>query len=539
MRYSTIFSVVFFMVIFNANAQTDTTSNVNMIDRARIEVKLTEARNAYHNRNYRDALNSYREVLVLDENNARAYYRMGEINYILHFYEMSLKNLQKAEGLDVEVNKELYYTLGKTYHAMAMMDEAIESFTKFKSSRTERQLRDYDVDVLIAQCHTAKEMMANPVDVDIENLGRNINTRHDEYAPSVTADGKTMIFTARRPDTKGGGIDMQYDHKYFESIYISEWDEENNTWGESEIVPGRLNTEFHDASLSISPDGEYIFVYKNIPGATGSGDIYMSRKSRSGKWGSPKPLNKAINSSYWESGASLTQTGDTLFFLSERPKGYGGADIYMSIKQGRNWGEPMNLGPTINTSEDENSVYIHPNGRTLFFSSRGHNTMGGYDVFKSDLVNGAWTTPVNLGYPINTVRDDLHFIMLGDSLAYMSGLRDKGIGGRDIYAVNLERYPILEPGFVVRTHGTLSGTVVDQDGAKPVRADLKFYYKGTEDLAGSTSTNDDGSYSISLEGGKEYDVIVFSEGFDELRQNIRIDLKEREATIIHEHFIMK
>jgi tetratricopeptide (TPR) repeat protein len=532
--------VIFYTLlpILNLNAQGDGSSDVGLADKTRIELKLNEARNRFHERNLREALNVYREVLVMDKNNARALYRMGEINLLLHYYDMALENLERVKEIDPAANKEFFYTYGKALHRMYKLDEAIEAFKTFIGLRTERQLRDFDAEEYIKQCELAKKMIANSVDIDIVNVGRSINSRHDEYNPTVSMDGKTMIFTARRPDTKGGGIDTQFDHKYYESIYISEWDEEKGTWGESELIPGRINTEFHDANLSISPDGEYIFVYKNIPGATKSGDIYFSRKSKSGKWGAPKPLPKTINTSYWESGASLTLNGDTLFFLSEKPKGFGGSDIYMSIKQGRDWGPAVNLGPTINTAEDENSVFIHPNGRTLFFSSKGHNTMGGYDIFKSDLVDGQWTTPVNLGYPINTTRDDLHFVMLGDSLAYLSGIRDEGIGGRDIYAVNLSRYPILEPDFIVRTHGTLSGTVVSEDGAKPLVAEIKFYFAGTNDLAGSTTSTKDGSYSISLEGNKQYDVVVKSEGYSDVKSKVRMTLEERKATLLHEHFIM-
>jgi hypothetical protein len=371
-------------------------------------------------------------------------------------------------------------------------------------------------------------------------MGELINSQYDEYGPSISADGKTLIFTSRRPNNKGGAVDIN-DGKFYEDIYIAEWDDEKNSFGEAKPIQGRINAEYHDACLSISPDGKFIFVYKNIPGQTKSGDIYMSKLSGTGKWGAPEPLPKQINSSYFESSASLSADGKWLYFVSERRGGMGNGDIYRSKRISKTeWGEAENLGPVINTEEDEISVFIHPDGKTLFFSSKGHNTMGGYDIFKSVYENGQWSKPENIGYPINTLDDDLHFVLSSDNqTAYYSAIDPNGYGERDILKIDMSRYAILEKDGKPKLSNGLSilkGSIVDTDAGQAIEAELKILDANGVEVA-STASGIDGEYFITLPGGKEYTIELKFKNFD-AKEKIFLPLDEKHTYTMVKHFLV-
>lgn len=421
--------------------------NPNLIDKAKIQVKLADGKQKLYTYNYRGALLVFREIIAVDENNAMANFRIAQCHFGLNQFDKALKYAEKAEKIDPKVDKELPFVLAECNHRLGNLDVAKEQYIKFKATLSENKAKEYAIDELIAQTDYAKEAMKHPVDVVIENLGTKINTTNPEYSASVSSDGKTLIFTSRRSDTKGGMVDEEFDHQYYEDVYISTWNEELNEWNEAESVEGRLNSEYHDACLNISPDGSYIFVYRNIPRATKSGDIYMSKQSKKGTWGTPKPVSKGknINSSYFESSASITEDEETLFFVSDRPGGKGMADIYMVKKDGREWGEPVNLGDSINTDLDEKFVFVHPDGKTLFFSSQGHDNLGGYDIFVSHLVDGKWSAPKNLGYPINTVGEEKTFSVTKDGkTAYMSAFYEDTKGGSDIYKIDISKLNLIK-----------------------------------------------------------------------------------------------
>lgn len=421
--------------------------NPNLLDKGKIQVKLADGKQKLYTYNYRGALLVFREILTMDKDNAMANFRIAQCHFGLNQFDKALQYAENAEKLDPKVDKELPFLLGESNHRLGNLDIAKEQYIKFKATLSENKAKEYAIDELIAQTDYAKEAMKNPVDVVIENMGSKINTSNPEYSASVSSDGKTLIFTSRRSDTKGGMVDEEFDHQYYEDVYISNWDEEKNEWSASESIEGRLNSEFHDACLNISPDGSYIYVYRNIPRATKSGDIYISKQSKKGTWGTPKAISKGknINSSYFESSASITEDEETLFFVSDRPGGKGMADIYMAKKDGRDWGVPVNLGDSINTDLDEKFVFVHPNGKTLFFSSQGHENLGGYDIFVSHLIDGKWSKPKNLGYPINTVGEEKTFSITKDGkIAYIASFYEDTKGGSDIYKVDVSKLNLIK-----------------------------------------------------------------------------------------------
>jgi tetratricopeptide (TPR) repeat protein len=512
------------------------------INTASSQIKLKQARNKFLAEDFKSALAIYRELIGSHPEDAMLKLRAGECYIALKNYEQAVESLEEALKINPEVNKNLKFLLGQAYHRTGEFDKAIEMFEGFKLLAKEKQEEFQDAVSYIGQCNTAKALIAAPVNVDIINSGNRINSKFDDYGPSVSADAKVMIFTSRRPDTRGGAVDPG-DGKFYEDIYISFWDEQLNAWGEAEAVQGRLNTEFHDAALSISPDGKQIFVYRNVPGETGSGDIYVSKVNAQGKWSAPTPMPKPINTSYFESSACMSADGNYIYFISEKRGGYGLGDIYRAKRSGRSeWGEPENLGDVINTPEDEVGVFIHPDGKTLFFSSKGHNTMGGYDIFKSVYEKGKWSKPVNIGYPINTLNDDLHFVMTSDNKrAYYSSLRPEGLGERDIYEINLERYNIMGgKEDIVKKHDGLSiikGNIVDSDEGHAIEANIIFIDVSNGSEAGNTVSSTEGEYFITLPGDKEYEVIISLKGYKEIREKFILPIDDKTVFIKEKHFI--
>jgi len=533
-----LFIIPLLLLSFIATAQDDNTKKKGKVA---YKIKMVDARHLFLNGNVRGALNSYRELLRDFTNDATINFRIGECHYKLKKYELAVEYFQNARKFDENVVPELHYELGRAYHQNGQLNEAIKSFNLFSTTAKSKYLKLYDVKSGLEQVKYAQNMMKSPVNVEITNLGKSINSRGGDYAPSISADGQTMIFTSRRSGTKGGKVDKEGDYKYFEDIYSAKWDNKYKEWKESRPITGNVNTNGHDASLSISPDGNQIFIYRN-DGSLYIGDIFVSQKKEGDVWGEPKALDKPINTSYFESSACLTADGNKLYFVSEREGKKNGAqgrgDIYVVEKLGKNtWGEPKNLGPVINTDKDEISVFIHPDGKTLFFSSKGHLTMGGHDIFMSKMQDdGSWGKPENLGYPINTIGDDVHFILgLDGKTGYYSTVREEGLGERDIYKIDMANYPILNEGVAINL-SILKGKI--NSGEEKLAGTITFNDAQGKEVARTTSNND-GDYFITLPGGNNYTINVNVEGYKSTKKEIELPLGKGETLTQVQDFDME
>jgi outer membrane protein OmpA-like peptidoglycan-associated protein len=253
------------------------------------------------------------------------------------------------------------------------------------------------------------------VSVIITNLGETINTPYDEYAPVISADGLMMIFTSRRPIFKN---DIAKKNQGMENVYVSYYNDMTWKWSEAKMLGKTVNQEgVNNSAIALSNDGQRMLLYRGDP----DGNIYESVLNGE-EWSNPLKLPKPINSNKHESSASISPDGRTIYLVSNRNGGEGGLDIWVCHQDVKGvWGKAENLGPTVNTPGDEEGVFIHPDGRTLYFSSKGHNSMGGFDIFKSVFENGKWGVPVNLGNSINTTADDLFFTVTADGkTAYYS-----------------------------------------------------------------------------------------------------------------------
>lgn len=426
------------------------------------KIKMLQAKSSMTEGDYNGALRIYRVEYTEHGTDAMLNWRMAECYIALGQGQDALAYLQKAKQSNPEIDKDLEYNMGLAHRMVAEQDSAIFYLTAYLSNDKLSKADREKAEELKAKCEATVEMMANPVDVKITSAGEGINTEENhEYHPSVTADGRIMVFTSRRKDTEGG---KRYDgdNDWYEDIYISYWSDSLNAWAPAVPIPGAINTNGHDANLSISPDGRQLFTFKN----QNAGDIFVSKtrmnKSASdaiargssdaarlislNRWSKAYSLGKNINSGYFDSNASVSADGEMIYFISERPKGKGNGDIWMSKSVSTTEWEPAVNLKSINTIEDEKGVFIASDGKTLFFSSRGHKNMGGYDIFKSVRQDdGTWSEPQNLGYPINTPGDEVDFTLTADGKTAYYSTKSSANGKFDIMKIDLTNYSLVEP----------------------------------------------------------------------------------------------
>jgi outer membrane protein OmpA-like peptidoglycan-associated protein len=311
----------------------------------------------------------------------------------------------------------------------------------------------------------------------------------------------------------------------------------NGKWQPSRQLTKNVNTENHDAAAGLSPDGSKLYVYRHS--GNDGGDLYESILFGL-DWEAPVHMNKNINTKYHESSVSLSFDGRRLYFVSDKESGHGDRDIYYSdMDLSGEWGPSKNLGPEINTKYAEESVFMHPDGVTMYFSSKGHNSMGGHDIFKTTLVNNRWTTPVNLGYPINGPDDDVFFVVSGSgNRAYFASAKQGGYGEKDLYKITFlgpEKQPLLnsldqlfalvaDPVINLKTESAievksskltiLKGVVSDEKTELPLEALIELIdNEKNVILATFKSNSSTGKYLVTLPSGKNYGLAVKCEGY--------------------------
>lgn len=330
---------------------------------------------------------------------------------------------------------EAYYYLARSYHLHHDFDHAQEYYELFITEAKKKHHLQEDAALGLTQTVHARHFVENPLEFEIENLGSVINSEYPDYSPVISIDENALFFTSRRLRADSSNVDFvdRETGGYFEDIYVS-FRDRRGEWQEPEMLG--LNTQGHNATMNVSPDGQTLYIYRDD---AGDGNIYESRLVGE-EWTQPVKMGESINSPHWETHIAVTADGNTAYFISNRPGGIGGRDIWQVKKLPTGeWSEALNLGPTLNTPYEEDAVFISPDERTLYFSSQGHTSMGGFDIFSSVMdENGVWSEPKNIGYPINTADDDVFFVTSADGKrGYYSSVRDDGYGEKDIYMINL------------------------------------------------------------------------------------------------------
>lgn len=473
-----------------------------------------EADDHFKAHNFPTALPLYLTLDSLRPNTGNYNYQIGVCYVVVEDNVNAIKYLEKCIAVDDKHPAALNYYLGKAYHLSHKFDEAIIRYAmyqnEFKNSKTKtNQQLVLEVERDIVMCENGKKLIASPLEMEIVNLGPEINSQYPEYGPVISADEKEIIFTSNRPNTTGGAID-EIDGLYFEDVYISH--KKDNKWSDPIQMSTNINTTNHDASIALSPDGQTLFIYRfDISDSkNASGDLYASKLE--GKvWARAEQLSDKINSRGWEPGATITDDGKTLYFVSDKPGGKGGTDIYYSKKlSDGSWDKAVNIGDSINTEYDEDSPFIHPDGKTLYFSSKGHSSMGGFDIFISKFDNDkkTWEKPVNFGYPISTAHDDLHFVISPNAKRiYFSTIKEGGYGNKDIYYAEINKQESAKVLLV-------TGIVTDSATGKPVEVKIRVTDRATvEEISTHISNSSTGKYTLVLDEGKNYDLIFSSQKF--------------------------
>lgn len=478
-----------------------------------------DAEQFFLTKNYYDALPLYDSLIIKYPKVMEYQLKRG----ICHIHlnkspEKSIAYIKDVYDKKPKTGDVLYY-LGKAYALNYKFDLAIETFSlALENSRTSTGKKK-EIPHLIDQCNNAKELIKDSLNVRIENLGEPINSIDNEYGPTINADESTLIFTYRGPKSLGERQDefnrMSVNGNFYDDVYIATKNE--GKWSVPEPISDSINSNLHEGSIALSPDGQTLFTYKDTK--ENSGDIFINIKGEYG-WSEPKWLS--INSEYWEGSAAISPDGNLLFFSSDRKGGYGGKDIYSAKKnEDGSWGQVMNLGPTINTAYDDDSPFIHSDGVTFNFSSKGHKSIGGYDIFEAKIGNDStYTAPKNIGYPINTTSDDIFFFVSGRGNAYYSSVRKGGYGQSDIYVINVKDIISSKPVFLVKG-------IIHLD-EKPVRSKIVLRTKRGEDLGTYYSDHTSGKYQFYVDLNEAY-TITYEYG------ELESQIESIDATVIKEY----
>ncbi|MFH0893615.1 MAG: OmpA family protein [Bacteroidota bacterium] len=363
----------------------------------------------------------------------------------------------------------------------------------------------------------ARGQKNDSIKIVITNIGKAINSPFAEYSPAISADGMTMIFTSRRPVTEK---EVSKNKQGKENIYISSYDTIKKKWKIAERLSDVVNEpNRHNSAKAISNDGQRMLIYRDDESA--NGDLYISELNGN-EWSATEKLPEPINSKYHESTASISPDGTTIYFVSNRPGGIGGRDIWMCKQDDYGkWGEVKNLEKPINTEEDEESIFIHPDGKTIYYSSKGRTpSKGGYDIYKSVNTNGKWSKPTNLGAPINTKDDDLCFVVTADGLtAYYASAKDGGQGERDLYEIKfIPKEKKTGPQLTL-----LKGTITDEISGKPLESSIEIKDLETNKVVTKIKSNSaTGKYLVSLPSNKNYGITVNADKY--LFHSVNVDI---------------
>lgn len=486
---------------------------------------------------YERALKYYLLANDFNPNNAYLNNQIGTIYKSLNLPNEALPFFEKAAVLDPRYTVEGQKVIALTYHLDMQWDRAVQEYEKYLSmldTELQKAKKDLEkeaiqtekdeVQLRIQQCRNGKEVIKDTVRIVISNLGKSINTKYPEYSAIATEDDQKIFFTSRRSTVTGGEIPPG-DVYYYEDVFYSQRAEDGQ-WDGARSVPGAINTKDHEGLVAISKDGKKMIIYRYRNG----GDLFESEFD--GKnWSAAKPIEE-INSSFRESHAAYAPDGNTLYFVSENIElGAKNRDIFYVVKgaDGK-WGKPVRLSDDINTPYNEDGVFIESSGKTMYFASQGHNSMGGYDIFKSEWDGIQWGKPVNLGYPANTPADEVFFtVQANGRKAYFDSNRRGGRGEKDIYQML----------FVDNLELTLKGTVYNSVTRQPVKnpkISLSIPAEATQTVGVSAGEN--GQYSSQVSTRYTYNARITAEGYDDFETNFNIEDINLDSLTARKDFFM-
>lgn len=484
--------------------------------------KFEEGNKLMEEKLFNQAAEIWSELLATDKENANLNYKVGLCYFnsynqkakALPFLEAASR-LRKSssyggfntagydpfEPRERNAPVEVDYYLGRAYHLNEQFDLADQFYQKFMDEVDGRHAMRPLASRGKEQTASARELRKTPLGYQVSNVGPVVNADHPDFSPVLSVDGNALFYTSRRirPDSSNKMVLDPIAGLPYENIYVSYKDREGN-WQAPELLNINPSGPGHLASVNVAADGQTLFIYRDDGG---DGNIYES-KLVGEVWSDPVLMGSDINTRSWETHGALSADGNTFYFISNRPGGQGGRDIYRVVRLPNGaWSKAQNLGNVVNTAYDEDGVFIHPNGRTMYFSSVGHNSMGGFDIFMTEMQdNGLWTPPQNLGYPLNTVDDDVFFITTADGRrGYFSSDQIGGFGEKDIYFVDLPSEMEAE-GLTV-----LKGFIIPAPGESlPPSTILYVTDKTTGEVKAYKPRQRDGVYVAILPPCREYNL---------------------------------
>jgi outer membrane protein OmpA-like peptidoglycan-associated protein len=495
---------------------------------------------------YPVAIPHYLKAQNFNPNNAVLNYRLGVAYLQTHEKSKAYDYITKAYILNPNVDERIRYYTGWVYHLRSEWDKAITEYQAYITSLGGKHKEEaVKAQKRIDECRTGIELSKNPVRVFIDNVGPEINSSYSDYSPVITADESIMMFTSRRPGGVSAALSEE-DNLPYEDIWMST--KNGKKWTNARNIGAPVNLELHNAAICLSPDGQKLITYD---GAKQGGDLFIS-ELMGAMWTKPEPLGKQVNTDGHEASASFSYDSKTLFFVSsDRKDGLGGHDIYYSpISEKGKFEKAVNIGPPINTSYDEDGVYMMPDGKTMYYSSKGPGSIGGYDIFKTTFENGKWTQPVNVGVPINTPDDDVFFVLAANGRhAFYASASMKGYGGQDIYRLTIlgpEKQPLtntedqllamaanpisnLKTEAAVESKGPkmalLKGVITDAKTNEVLEASIDLIDNEKNVLLATFKSNGTtGRYLVTLPAGKNYGIAVKKDGYLFHSENFIIDI---------------
>ncbi|HPT11309.1 MAG TPA: OmpA family protein [Bacteroidales bacterium] len=447
------------------------------------------------------AESNFKLAVKEDKNFYEAWLVLGQLYNDKEQWVDAVDCLSKAVRLDSLFFTNAIFSLGKAearsgYFSLAKVHLSAYLTMGRKSDQLAEQARQMLEDCEFALSYPNLVFTGKAID-----LGDSVNTSADEYWPSIVADGSALYFTREVRRAVAYGPDRQ------EDFYVSIM--KDTVWGMARSVGAPINTPGNEGAQSISSDGRSMyFTACDREDGLGRCDIYHSSLEGT-RWTVGTNLGAPVNSRYWESQPSINADGNMLFFVSNRTGGLGGMDIWYSVKKSDGkWGSPINPGASLNTPEDEFSPFIYFNGKTLYFSTNGRKSFGGFDIYSSEMQpDSSWSEPKNLGPGINTPADESGLIISSDGKkAYFSSVRDKS-RGKDIFSIDLPENIAPEP------VSYFAGVVRDKKSGLPVKATVELINLSTRKDKVNIVTEKDGSFLICLPKGTSYGLNVSSDGY--------------------------
>jgi outer membrane protein OmpA-like peptidoglycan-associated protein len=489
------------------------------------ELAMRKAKEFYDDDKYKEAIPYLEQALASNNENTEVIYMLGISYRYTDRYQEAVDQFTKLESLDPAFRPWAYYEAGAAYQALKKTDEAIAMYEKFidrypntAASNRFKQKARYRIHYLKEQAKlNQSNVMKEPVKVSLTS-----NSSEDDYMPMLNPTGTKLYFTSQR----AGGISAEAaGTEGDEDIYMIE--KIGNSWGDPQLLPEPINSANNEGAQCFSADGQ-VMIYTGCGREEGMGscDLYISTLEGD-QWSTPVNMGNVVNSKQWDSQPTLSFDGTRMIFTSGRDGGYGEEDLYMIEKNNfGDWGPAMNLGPVVNTPFSDFAPFLSQDGKTLYFASEGHPGYGGYDLFKSTLENGKWTTPVNLGKPLNTPGDDRYFTIGGSGeMGYFASNRDEN--KMDLYAIEIPEDMRPQPTVVV------SGVVTNDKTKEKISAYVLVEDLNTGELIAVNKSNSlTGKYLVVLPAGRSYSVSANKEGYFFYSQSFNVPVTTKYEEIV-------